>query len=92
MIDEKKLENVKYFKYLCSMITNDARYCIYVKLNYELSGQKTKFSREKTLSTSNLDYLRKKLLKCCVWSLILCGAEHWTVWKVDQNYLIGFEM
>jgi hypothetical protein len=22
----------------------------------------------------------------------LCGVENWTVWKVDQKYLKGFEM
>jgi len=28
-----------------------------------------------------------KLVKCCIWSVALYGAETWTLWKVDQIYL-----
>jgi len=31
MTDEKQLKNVEYFIYLCSMITNDARYTREIK-------------------------------------------------------------
>jgi hypothetical protein len=48
---------------------------------------------KKTLFTSKLDlYLRKKLLKCYIWSIALYDAETWTLWKVDQKYLESFEM
>jgi hypothetical protein len=36
--------------------------------------------------------LRKKLVKAYIWSIALCGAETWTLWKVDQKYLASFEM
>jgi hypothetical protein len=36
--------------------------------------------------------LRKKLVKCYTWSIALCGAENWTLRKVDQKYLESFEM
>jgi hypothetical protein len=36
--------------------------------------------------------LRKKLVKCHIWSTALYGAETWTLWKVDQKYLESFEM
>jgi hypothetical protein len=36
--------------------------------------------------------LRKKLVKYHIWSIALCGAETWTVWKVDRKYLESFEM
>ena len=29
---------------------------------------------------------------CCIWSIALCGAETWTVWKVDKKFLESFEM
>jgi hypothetical protein len=29
--------------------------------------------------------LRKKLVKCYIWSIALCGAETWTLRKVDQK-------
>jgi hypothetical protein len=31
--------------------------------------------------------LRKKPVKCYIWSIALCGAETWTLRKVDQKYL-----
>jgi hypothetical protein len=36
--------------------------------------------------------LRKKLVKCHIWSIALYGAETWKLWKVDQKYLGSFEM
>ena len=33
---------------------------------------------------SKLDVnLRKNLVKCCIWSITLCGAETWTLRGVD---------
>jgi hypothetical protein len=47
----------------------------------------------KILFTSKLDLnLKKKLVKCYIWSIALYGAETWTLRKVDQKYLEGFEM
>ena len=36
--------------------------------------------------------LRKKLVKCCIWSIALYGAETWTLRKLDQKYLESLEM
>jgi hypothetical protein len=36
--------------------------------------------------------LGKKLEKCCIWSIVLWGAENWTLRAADQNYLESFEM
>jgi hypothetical protein len=36
--------------------------------------------------------LRKKLLKCYIWSIALYGAETWKLRKIDQKYLESFEM
>jgi hypothetical protein len=36
--------------------------------------------------------LRKKLVKCYIWSIALCGAETWTLRAVDQKHLESFEM
>ena len=54
--------------------------------------EKAAFNKKK-VSTSKLDLnLRKKLVKCYIWSVALCGTEIWTLWKVDQKYLGSFEM
>jgi len=74
---------VEYFSHLGSKITNDAR-CKY-EINSRIVMAKAAFN--KTLSTSKLESnLRKKLVKCYIWSIALCGAETWTLQKVDQKY------
>ena len=52
---------------------------------------KTSFSKKKTLFTSKFDLnLRKKLIKCYIWSMALYGAETWTLRAADQKYLESF--
>ena len=36
--------------------------------------------------------MRKKQVKCYVWSMALYGAETWTLRATDQKYLKSFEM
>jgi len=36
-------------------------------------------------------HLRKKLVTCYILNIALCGTETWTLWKVDQKHLEGFE-
>jgi hypothetical protein len=36
--------------------------------------------------------LRKKLVKCYVWSIALYGAETWTFKAVDEKHLESFKM
>ena len=36
--------------------------------------------------------LRKRLVKCFVWSVVLYGAETWTLRRNEQKQLEGFEM
>ena len=54
---------------------------------------KAAFNKKKTLFTSTLDlHLRKKLVKCYIWSMALYGAETWTLRAAVQKYLESFEM
>jgi len=54
---------------------------------------KAAFSKKKTIFTSKLDLnLRKKLIKCYIWSMALHGAENRTLWAADQKYLESSEM
>ena len=51
------------------------------------------FSKKKTLFTSTLGVkLRKKLIKCYIWSMALYGAETWKFRAADQKCLGSFEM
>jgi len=48
---------------------------------------------KRDLFTSTLDLeLRKKPVKCYIWSIALHGAETWTLRAVDQKHLRSFEM
>ena len=54
---------------------------------------KSVFNKKKALFTSKLDFnVRKKLLKCYIWSLVLYGAETWPLRAGKQQYLENSEM
>jgi hypothetical protein len=45
---------------------------------------KAAFNKKRALFTGKMDWeLRKKLVKCYIWSVALYGAETGTVWGVD---------
>jgi hypothetical protein len=54
---------------------------------------KATINKKRALFTSTLDLeLRKKLVKCYVWSIALYGTETWMLRAVDQKQLESFEM
>jgi hypothetical protein len=77
MIDQNQLENVESFKYLGSILTNDGRCTCEIKCRIAMA--KAAFNKKRTLFPGTLDLeLRKKLVKCYVWSIALYGAgEGW---------------
>jgi hypothetical protein len=85
------VENVEEFNYLGGMITNDVRCTREIKARIAMA--KAAFNKKKTLFTSKLDSeLWKKLVKCYIWSIALCGVETWTLQKLDLKYLESSEM
>jgi hypothetical protein len=65
MINQKELENVKYFKYLSSKIKNYAR--CRGEIKFRIAMAKAAFNKKKTLFTTKLYLnLRKKLAKCYI--------------------------
>ena len=63
------------------------------EIKCRIAMAKAAFNKKRTLFTSTLDLeLRKKLVKCYVWSMALYGAETWTLRAVDQKHLESFEM
>jgi len=88
---QKQLENVDSFKYLGSILTNNGRCTCETKCRIAMA--KAGFNKKRTLFTSTLNLeLRKKLVKCYIWSIALYGAETWTLRAVDQKHLESFEM
>jgi hypothetical protein len=91
MIDQKQLENVESFKYFGSILTNDGRCTCEIKCMIAMT--KVAFNKKRALFTGTLDLeLRKQPVKCCIWSIALCGAETETVGAVDQKQLESLEM
>jgi len=90
-VHQKQLENVKYFNYLGSMITNDAR-CTW-EIKPRIDTEKAAFYKKKASIISKLDLnVREKLVICYIWSTALYGAETWTLLNEDQKHLESFEM
>ena len=91
MIDQNQLDNVESFKYLGSILTNDGRCTCEMKCRIAMA--KAAFNRKRALFTGTLDLeLRKKLVKCDIWSTALYGAEAWTLRATEQKHLENFEM
>ena len=63
------------------------------KIKSRIAMAKALFNKKKILFTSKLDLnLRKRLVRCYVWSIALYGAETSTLRATDQKYLENFEM
>jgi hypothetical protein len=91
MINQKQLENVESFKYLGSIPTNDGRCTGEIKCRIVMA--KAAFNKKRALFISTLDLeLRKKLVKCYIWSIALYGAETWALRAVDRKTAGKFEM
>jgi hypothetical protein len=91
VIDQKQLKNVESFTYFGSILTNDKRCTCEIRCRIAMA--KAAFNKKRALFTSTWDLeLRKKLVKCYVWSIALYGAKTWTLRAVDQKNLESSEM
>ena len=89
----RELQDVDNVKYLGSLLTRDG-YCT-VEIKMRISIATEAFNRKILLFTSKLNIeLRKKLVRCYVWSIVLYGSqsETWALRKFEQKYLESFEM
>jgi len=63
------------------------------EIKSRIATAKEAFNKKKVLFTSILDLnLRKKPIKCYIWSIALYDAETRTLQKVGLKYLKSFEM
>ena len=71
------------------MLTDDGKCTCEIKSRIAMA--KAAFTKKKNPFTSKLNLnLRKKLVKCYVWSTARYGAETWTLRATDQKYLESF--
>jgi hypothetical protein len=73
------------------MLKNDGR-CT-CEINSRIAMAKDAFNKKRALFTGKMVLeMRKKQVKCYIWSVALYGAEIGTVWGVDRKQLESFEM
>src|SRR3989442_5105821 len=85
-VDGKRIEQVKSFKYLGSVITKDGRSHSDVKVRIAIA--KDAFNKRKELLTKGLSRtLKKRMVKVLVWPVVLYGCETWTLLQDEINRL-----
>ena len=91
-INNHNIEQVDQFNYLGSMISQDARCGIEIKRRIILA--KNAFSNIRNLLTNRKlsIKIRKRFLKCYVWSVLLYGCETWTMGKMEEQKVQAAEM
>lgn len=91
-LDGEQVERVKVFKYLGSLITESLDPDREVKCRIETA--RAVFNKMKSLYCDNsLNFkTRLRMVKCYVWSVLLYGAEAWTLKINTMNRLEAFEM
>jgi Reverse transcriptase (RNA-dependent DNA polymerase) len=91
MVDGQRIEQVKKFKYLGSMITEDGR-CI-EDVKQRIGMAKEAFNKRRELMTKSMSRKIKKIMvKTLVWPVALYGCETWTMRKEEIDRLYAFEM
>ncbi|KAL1446126.1 hypothetical protein WDU94_014018 [Cyamophila willieti] len=91
-LDGQELEQVEKFRYLGGMILSNGS-CT-EEIRSRISMGKAAFEKVKDLLIARRIplKLRKRFAKCYIWSVVLYGAETWTLKKKEEKYLESFEM
>ena len=85
------VEQVDSFKYLGCTISSNMSCCQEVKRRIAMA--KEAFNRKRSIFCGPLEKeLRKRLVKCFVWSVALYGAETWTLRRSEEKRIEAFEM
>ena len=91
VISRDEIEQVKQFRYLGSVITEDRRY--EQEIRTRIAMARAAFIDRKTLLEGKLQLvLKKKLIKALIWSITLYSAETWALRKADIQRLEAPEM
>jgi hypothetical protein len=91
IIDGQKVEQVKTFKYLGAVMTENGTCMEEVKARIAMA--KVAFSKTKELVTKGLKVaLKKRMVKTLVWPVAMYGCETWTMKKEVVAKLNAFEM
>jgi len=72
-MDQKQLENTAYFNCLGRLITNDKKCAHYIKSSIAIT--KAAFNKKTLLTSKWYLNVRKKLVKCYIYSIALYGVK-----------------
>ena len=90
-IKDESDEQLHSFKYLGCNISSNINCCQEIKQRIAMA--KEDFNRKRSIFCGPLEKeLRKRLVKCFVWSVALYGVETWTLRRNEQKGLEAFEM
>src|SRR3981189_2535758 len=91
IVEGQRVEQVKTFKYLGSVIAEDGRCMDDIK--QRIGCAKDAFSKRKELLTKSMNKdLKKRIVKTLVWPVALYGCETWVMNKETMERLEAFEM
>ena len=83
-VNNRELKQVDSFKYLGSGLTRDG--CCTREIKMRILPRPKKHLTENCHLTNKLGIeLRKKVVRCHVWSFTLYGSETWILRKSEQN-------
>ena len=82
-IKAESIEQVDSFKYLGSNISSNTNCCQEVKQRTAMA--KEAFNRRRFFCGPLEKELKKRLVKCFAWSVVLYGAEPWTLRRNDKK-------
>jgi hypothetical protein len=90
-VDGQRIEQVKSFKYLGSVITEDGR--SHTDVITRIAMAKDAFNKRKELLTKGLGMtLKKRMVKVLIWPVVLYGCETWTLLEDEIERLQALEM
>ena len=90
-IKDESVEQVDSFKYLVCNISSNLT--CYQEVKLRITMAKEVFTRKRSIFCGPLEKeLRKRLVKCFAWNVVLYGAETCTLRRNEQKQLQAFEM
>ena len=91
-VSDTTLEQVKQFKYLGTQITENAKSEDEIKCRINLAKAKFGMMNKVLTSRKLTTPLKLRLTNCYVFSILMYGAETWTITKPLEKNIEAFEM
>ena len=90
-IKDESFKQLDRFKYLGCNISSNMNFC--QEIEQRIAMAKETFNRKRSIFCRSLEKeLRKTLVKCFVWSVVLYGTETWTLRRNEQKRMEALEM